>query len=274
MKTLCIYHGGCLDGFGSAMAVKMALGDTVEFYAGVHQKAPPDVKGRDVIIVDFSYKRPVLIELAKQAKSVLILDHHLSAEKDLVDLPDNVTTVFDMNRSGAIITWEYFHPEKAIPQLLLHIQDNDLWQFKLEGTREIIASLFSYSHDFKQWETFIHSDLKQLHQEGITLLRKHKKDVNRLIGLFAYRTVIAGYDVPVLNAPYFYSSDAGHIMGKNEPFAACYQDDATGRSFSLRSEENGIDVSKIAVKFGGGGHQHAAGFTLAFNELDKLKDKD
>jgi len=270
MKKLCIYHGGCSDGFGAAMAVKMALGDSVAFYAGVHQQAPPEVKGRDVIMVDFSYKRPVLMALARQANSVLILDHHLSAEKDLVDLPNNVSTVFDMKRSGAVITWQYFHPEKAIPPLLLHIQDMDLWQLKLEGTKEIIASLFSYSHDFALWEGFIHSDLKALRQDGVAIVRKHTKDVNQLIASSAYRMVIAGYDVPVLNAPYFYSSDAGHIMGKNEPFAACYQDDATGRSFSLRSEEDGVDVSEVAVKFGGGGHQHAAGFLLPFSELDTL----
>jgi oligoribonuclease NrnB/cAMP/cGMP phosphodiesterase (DHH superfamily) len=274
MKKLCIYHGGCTDGFGAAMGVKMALGDNVEFYAGVHQQAPPSAEGRDVIIVDFSYKRPVLIALAQQANSVLILDHHVSAEKDLVDLPNNVSTVFDMKRSGAVITWEYFHPEKAIPPLLLHIQDMDLWHLKLEGTKEIIASLFSYPHDFALWETFIHSDLKQLHQDGIAIERKHTKDVNRLIASSAYRMIIAEYDVPVLNAPYFYSSDAGHIMGKNEPFAVCYHDNATGRSFSLRSEENGIDVSEIAVKFGGGGHQHAAGFSLRFSELHQLAAKD
>jgi oligoribonuclease NrnB/cAMP/cGMP phosphodiesterase (DHH superfamily) len=270
MKKLCIYHGGCADGFGAAMAVKMALGDTVEFYAGVHQHAPPDVKERDVIIVDFSYKRPVLITLAQQAKRILILDHHLSAAKDLVDLPDNVTTVFDMNRSGAVIAWEYFHQKKPIPKLLLHIQDNDLWRFELEGTKEIIASVFSYPHDFTLWERLIHSDLKQLRQDGIAIERKHRKDVNRLIASSAYRMVIAGYDVPVLNAPYFYSSDAGHIMGKNEPFAACYHDNATKRSFSLRSEKEGVDVSKIAVMFGGGGHQHAAGFSLPFEALDTL----
>jgi oligoribonuclease NrnB/cAMP/cGMP phosphodiesterase (DHH superfamily) len=272
MKKLCIYHGGCADGFGAAMAVKMALGDTVEFYAGVHQQTPPNVEEREVIIVDFSYKRPVLIALAKQAKQILILDHHLSAEKDLIDLPDNVTTVFDMKRSGAVITWEYFHPKKTIPALLLHIQDNDLWRFELEGTREIIASLFSYSHDFALWESFIHSDLKQLHQDGIAIARKHIKDVKRLIASSTYRMVIAGYNVPVLNAPYFYSSDAGHIMGENEPFAACYQDNATKRTFSLRSEEEGLDVSKIAVKFGGGGHQHAAGFSLSFADLETLAD--
>jgi len=270
MKKLCIYHGNCADGFGAATAVKMALGDTVEFYAGVHQQAPPSVVNREVIIVDFSYKRAVLIELAKQAKSILILDHHTSAEKDLVDLPDNVTAIFDMNRSGAVMTWEYFHQGKTVPPLLRHIQDKDLWRFELDGTREIMASIFSYPQDFALWETFIASDLEQLRHDGVAIERKHLRDVNTLIESSSYRMVIAGYDVPVLNAPYFFSSDAGHIMGKNEPFAACYWDTEKNRTFSLRSADEGVDVAEICMKFGGGGHKHAAGFSLPFADLALL----
>ena len=59
-KVLCIYHGGCDDGFAAAWAVRRALGADVEFYEGVYQTPPPDCADRDVMLVDFSYKRPVL----------------------------------------------------------------------------------------------------------------------------------------------------------------------------------------------------------------------
>jgi len=37
----------------------------------------------------------------------------------------------------------------------------------------------------------------------------------------------------------------------------------------LRSaKEGGLDVSEIAEKFGGGGHKHAAGFTIPMIEAD------
>jgi hypothetical protein len=82
---LCIYHGNCQDGFGAAWTVRHALGDRVEFYPGIYQNEPPDVTGRDVIIVDFSYKRPVIEAMALKAHSILILDHHKSAVADLGD---------------------------------------------------------------------------------------------------------------------------------------------------------------------------------------------
>lgn len=71
--------------------------------------------------------------------------------------------------------------------------------------------------------------------------------------------------VPVACLPYTLSSDAGHMMAKGEPFAACYWDTPEGRCFSLRSAEDGMDVSEIAKDYGGGGHKHAAGFRVPFH---------
>lgn len=82
-KILCIYHGGCDDGFGAAWAVRHALGDTVEFHPGAYGKPPPSCRGRDVLLVDFSYKRPIMADIAGEARSVLVLDHHKTAKEDL-----------------------------------------------------------------------------------------------------------------------------------------------------------------------------------------------
>jgi oligoribonuclease NrnB/cAMP/cGMP phosphodiesterase (DHH superfamily) len=268
MKTLCIYHGNCADGFGSAVVARIALGShNLDFHPGVYQDPPPDITGRNVLMLDFSYKRLVLLEMASEAKHILILDHHKSAKDDLVDLPDNVVAIFDMERSGAMITWDHYFPDEEPPQLLRHIQDRDLWLFKLKGTREIQAALFSYPYEFEVWERlFAAEDMEKLRREGEAIERKHFKDINEFIKAAAYRMTIAGHDVPVLNAPYFWSSDAGHIMGEGELFAACYWDTPNGRVFSLRSANDGLDVSDIAKKFGGGGHKHAAGFRLQNGE--------
>jgi hypothetical protein len=148
MKKLCIYHGNCADGFTAAWAVRKKHPET-EFHPGIYGQEPPACTGRDVIMVDFSYKRPVLLEIAKQAKTVLILDHHKSAEADLVDLPENVTIHFDMDRSGAMMAWEYFHPDTKPSFLIKHVQDRDLWRFSMEQTRAFQANLFSMNTRLK-----------------------------------------------------------------------------------------------------------------------------
>ena len=266
-KALCIYHGNCLDGFAAAWAVRHALGEKVEFHKGIHQQTPPDVSDRDVFLVDFSYKKDVLISMLKTAASITILDHHITAVQDLSELMDSgeLKGLFDMNKSGAMLAWEWFHPEQQAPELIAFIQDRDLWKFELEGSREINAVLSSYPFDFSEWDSLMASgdaEIADLKHIGAVIERKLQKDIEELLASGVRRMVIAGYDVPVLNAPSAYVSDAGHIMSINEPFAACYWDHAAGRSFSLRSSETGVDVAEVAKKFGGGGHAKAAGFTV------------
>lgn len=279
-KVLCVYHANCADGFGAAWTVRQSLGGGVEFHRGVYGERPPDVTGRDVVLVDFSYKRPVLDEMITKAASLLVLDHHKTAAADLDGLPkarenwaqhygylgapgcSSVGVLFDMERSGAGITWDYFKSGLPRPALINHIEDRDLWRFNLPGTREIQAAVFSYPYDFDIWDKLMATPASDLCREGAVIERKHFKDIEELLKVGQRRMVIAGHDVPVCNLPYTLSSDAGHAMGKGEKFAACYMDTPAGRVFSLRSPADGLDVSEIAKLFGGGGHKNAAGFTV------------
>ena len=261
--SICIYHGNCADGFGAAWAVRKALGD-IEFHAGTYQEPPPDVTGKAVVMVDFSYKRDVLLAMAEKAESILILDHHKTAQENLVDLPANVTTIFDMNHSGAVLTWKHFFPAEPVPPLLLHIEDRDLWRFLLENTREIQANVFSYPYDFAVWDKLIAANVADLVLEGKAIERKHFKDIAELLPLVTRMQVIGGHVVPVANLPYIYSSDAGHRLAKAGSFGACYWDTPKGRTYSLRSTDDGVDVSAVAVMYGGGGHRNASGFSVSY----------
>lgn len=300
-KLLVIYHGNCADGFGAAWAVRNAIPDA-EFYAGTYQAEPPDVAGRDVVFVDFSYKPNVLHELSRKARSMFVLDHHKSAADSLphsyssdhtglsvyrMDRPEctkaltfehiranqaqdhyelggyvMVYAYFDMNRSGAGLAWDVFNPGKPRPALINHIEDRDLWRFALPGTREIQANVFSYPYDFATWDRLMSADPESLRAEGEAIERKHFKDIAELVNVCRRRMWIGGVDVPVASLPYTLASDAGHLMAENEPFAACYWDTVDGRVFSLRSRQGGTDVSKIAQMYGGGGHANASGFKV------------
>lgn len=264
LNKLCIYHKNCADGFAAALAVRKGHPDeTLEFYAASYQTAPPSVAGRDVIIVDFSYKRDVLLEMAKEAKSILVLDHHESAERELDgELPENVTVHFDMSRSGAVMAWHHFLPRTEMPALYHYIQDRDLWKFELEATKEVMAAVFMRDYSFDDWEALLEREPEALAMEGTFYIRKQQKDIAEAIEKQAFRANIAGYNVPVLNAPPIWASEAGHILAQNEAFAAIYWDKEDSRQFSLRSAEDGVNVSEVAELFGGGGHRGAAGFVL------------
>lgn len=282
MKTICIYHANCADGFAAAWVVRKAFhGADIEFIPGVYGDFPPDVTDRDVILVDFSYKNEVIREMEKTARSILIIDHHKSAIEDLLGFKpvinyenwtnrlvtlksgENtpVAVLFDLDRSGAGLVWDFCMPEVR-PALIDHIEDRDLWKFVFEGTREIMAAVYSYDYDFDIWDVLMSIPTHKLWSEGVIILRKHDKDVAELVTICKRRQVIGGHYVPVASLPYTLSSDAGHLMAQDEAFAACYWDTEKYRIYSLRSTDNGIDVTQVAEAYGGGGHKHAAGFRV------------
>lgn len=262
MRPLCIYHGNCADGFAAAWVVRKEYGGAVDFHPGIYQNEPPEVDDREVIVVDFSYKLDVMRKIADLAKSVTILDHHKTAIEDLAPLVGHptVTTDFDLNRSGARIAWDWYFRAEDCPPLIHHIEDRDLWRFRLPKTREIQAAVFSYPYDFEVWDGLMAMPPEYLAAEGVAIERKHHKDIAELVRVSQRRMTLGGHSVPVANLPYTLSSDAGHMMAKGEPFAACYMDTPDGRTFSLRSSDEGLDVSAIAKLYGGGGHRNASGF--------------
>ena len=117
MKPLCIYHGYCADGFTAAWVVWTWYGaGQVEFHAATHGEPPPEVDDREVYLVDFSYPRPAIEAMARHAKKLTVLDHHLTAAQDLEGLIRHdgvVDGVVDMDKSGCLLTWEWFFKDRG-----------------------------------------------------------------------------------------------------------------------------------------------------------------
>lgn len=283
---VCIYHGNCADGFGAAWAVWRSAENhnmmhETQFVAGHYGQEPPDVTGKTVIMVDFSYKRDVMLEIADNADRVVVIDHHDTAEKELVDLPDNVEVHFDQAKSGAVLAWEHFNSHSTVPYLLKLVQDRDLWRFELPETKEVSAALFSHEWTFDNWCEFA-CNWQKLRAEGAALLRKQQKDVKALCEPHNVKHVALMHEgkeitVPAVNCPWMYASDVGHELCKQYPDAPLsvtymYQKDLV--KFSLRSD-NKVHCGTIAAVRGGGGHPNAAGFQLETSQAcELLKDAE
>lgn len=270
-KPLCIYHGpNCLDGFTAAWVVRKHFASyaepkEVEFHAGVYGKEPPDVTGREVIIVDFSYPLDVLERMAKDASSITVIDHHkTSAEALLGHLPPGVVAYFGMERSGARLAWDFYFPEKEAPDIVRFVEDRDLWRFRYEDTRAYCQYLGSFDQSFEQWDYAAEGGIETsaIIVLGQELLRQHERHLRTCLQMGARVMTIGGHTVPVCNVPVMYASDAGNRLAAPASFAAAYFDTETGRQFSLRSTDEGLDVEEIAKLYGGGGHRNAAGFKV------------
>ena len=266
MKVL--YHANCMDGFGAAWAAYKYFGSSAEYIPVQYGSAPPDTAGDDLLIVDFSYPKDVLLDLAAQSSSVTIIDHHKTAKDALTD-PEvqavkNIRTVFDMERSGAVLTWMHLH-DAPVPQFLQYIEDRDLWRWQLPMSREINAAMGSHPFDFAVWDRFEDIVFSDLCAEGEAILRAQGKMVDKCIkhpGVLG----LNGVEGPCVNSTLL-KSEIGHALCQGKPFAAVFMVLADKVVVSLRSDDNGLDVAEIAGQFGGGGHKHAAGFSLPFGSF-------
>src|SRR5437764_10835768 len=103
LPPLVLHHRGCVDGFVSAWVARRAFMEDSKYPGGWvedalyvpcgYQEEPPArelYKDRDVFILDFSFSKDVLLEMCRHAKSLVLLDHHGTAEERLAHFPKSV----------------------------------------------------------------------------------------------------------------------------------------------------------------------------------------
>ena len=200
-----LYHAECMDGFGAAWALWKRFPEA-EYLPVKHGDPPPEnLEHRHVLIVDFSYSREAIVQLADQTASLHILDHHVTAQSALKDLP---YAYFDMSRSGAVLAWEWAHTQ-PIPWLLQYVQDKDLWHWELPHSREISAALSSCSFDFAIWESL---QFETMQVEGSGILRYENTLVSKMVEESRMAS-LAGYMVPAVHSAVL-TSQIGERLGR------------------------------------------------------------
>lgn len=266
-NTVIIYHKGCNDGFGAAWSAWKKFGDSVEYIGEEHnQPIPKGLKGKDVYLVDFSYAKGPMEKILKIAKTLTVIDHHVSARPVVESLPNHV---YDNDHSGAYLAWQYFHPGKPVPKLIQYIEDTDLWRFNLRNTKELMASLDLYEFDFKVWDKLYKEfqnpkTLKKHIEVGGIILKYEERIIEKAI----YRSNVVkfeGYTAIATNSNVLTSEIGNRLTKIMPPIGIIYCQVHGKKIVSLRGNGK-VDVSKLAQKHGGGGHKSAAGFQLKINE--------
>ncbi len=304
MKPLVIYHAHCADGFGAAFAAWLKFGAKAEYVPFKYNETIlPTVADREIYILDFSFSKEVMSSLFKLAKKVIWLDHHKTAfemyskepnkesflfyDEGGLGIEGNHNVVLDNSKSGAMLAWEYFHPEKEVPMLIKHIDDYDRWQFKIKGTKEFNKALWSYAPwSFEQWQEKFYDQYsgdplygdygrETLINEGTAILRAHDANVQAVVKGVARKCMLNLSDEPgfepkgltlyglAANCPPHLASDVGHqLASQSGTYGLLWSINKEGKCLcSLRSNGD-YDVEAIAKAFGGGGHKNAAGFEV------------
>ena len=267
-----IYHADCTDGFGAAYSAWKQLGNRAEYHACKHGTPPPDVKGKNVVILDFSFDNTTTKKMIAEADGLLVIDHHKSA---MVELHDISNTHFDMTKSGAILSWEYFHPGKESPKFIKYIQDRDLWKWELEYSKEFSAAFDMVPFEFEEFEKFEDDSVFDDACKRGSYILAYSKTVVKKVCEKAQRRRMDGKDVLVVNASHWMSEIGARLAPDCEFAIIWYWDHEAGHTkVSLRAFHDTADVSEISKKYGGGGHRKAGGFQLPPNKhIESIFDK-
>jgi oligoribonuclease NrnB/cAMP/cGMP phosphodiesterase (DHH superfamily) len=266
-RIVILYHGGCPDGFGGAYAAWKKFGDAVE-YIPMHRgrPLPEGLEGAHLYFIDFCFPQETMDDFVKIAGTVTVLDHHEGVAEVIQSMPEYV---YETEMSGAGIAWRYFHPETPLPSLLAHVQDDDLFFFKLADTRAVLAYLEVRPFEFELWDELAKQlddptsretllERTRIYAEYFELLAQSAVEHAKLVSFEGYECYFA-ISHPLKSM----KSLIGHLLAeKKGPIALVVAAHPYGYGVSIRGDGT-VDVTKIAQKYGGNGHPNASGFLLS-----------
>lgn len=162
---------------------------------------------------------------------------------------------------------------KRLESIVKAVEDRDLWKFQFEETPTYYHMLRALPQTVDHWfDLLIESEDK--FQARLAHAEKQNQSYNwcvRQIALNATRAAAFGDFVYVLECHTDYTSAVADLLTPRSPFVVLFCVDAEKQEVyvSLRSSEasQGVDVNKIASKYGGGGHKHAAGCKFTFDNV-------
>lgn len=280
-----------------------------------------DLADKNVFVLDFSFSPSGgLVQILREASCVFILDHHKTAFENLAFveqfLEDDISEkefirrcmkdhrmseaearefmalvaaklnlILDNKMSGAGLSWEFFCPnrDQPVPAIIQHVQDRDLWSWKLDKTRPFMMNLASLPMKLGQYDELHEAFTSQPEsydrfvEEGKAMCRLFDQYISQLKSDYLKLVEIDGFRGLVVNASPMFVSELGNALVEKVDFALIwgFSNHRNDILVGLRSKAGGnCDVSKIAKDhFGGGGHFAAAGGRSNFKQIQDILER-
>jgi oligoribonuclease NrnB/cAMP/cGMP phosphodiesterase (DHH superfamily) len=275
------YHSVDFDGYCSAAIVNQEYPECELIPINYGDKFPWDsIKyDDDVWMVDFTIQPYQDMFRLNNSCKLTWIDHHKTSidwAKEHEFYPDGDR---DIKFAGCELVWKYIHPGEEIPLAVKLLGRYDVWDHSDERTLP-----FQYGMRFEAplpdntpwWDTLLRYD-----EEVDSILEIGKIIQEYQENGYASTCKSAGFDLEweglkwtAINGPYR-GSGVHKSRFDREKYDAMMGFWWNGKqwTFSLTTDKEGVCVSDIATKYGGGGHQKAAGFeseTLPFKLVKGL----
>lgn len=292
---IVITHYPCSDGATSEAVIrKFYNDDSIEYIKGDYGDAKragfideliDKVRGKHVLIADFSYKAKEIQGLITSAESIVILDHHITAQSELENFKlesfhtvneieellkeQKCIAIFDMDECGSSLTWQFFYPDTSIPPFVERIKDIDLGRHNMPRSPDFLWFTRAIPINGASYIPFLdiptEDDLTPFLDKGVVIRQYVETTADRIIEN-AIEGEYEGFTFKYVTTDYAFCSEISSRFVK-EGFDLGITGYFTKSSFglSIRSRE-GVDCSILAKAWGGGGHKQASGVNIPFEE--------
>ena len=269
---LCIYHIADHDGKGSAAIVKSVYPE-IELLGLNHDMEIPydEISKHDKIVVcDISLPVDFMFKLS-QEKDFVWIDHHISVIEQYESKlqSEGLEPIKGIRRVGTaamILTWEYFYPNKELPLGIKLLGLNDIFDLRDKRVRAFEYAMQAIGVNRptdKVWKELIEDtmDIDSMVEKGKAILSYIRNRNFRLVRAEAFVSEFEGYKCICANMPQGYSEfyDSLDNIKDYDVMINFFMNKKNCWNLSFYTAKDDVDVSKIAEKFGGGGHAKAAG---------------
>ena len=282
---IVVYHHDDNDGYVAAAITLAALGnaDVTRLTGNYSETINTELLDRAAQIYLLDYRFPVDL-MDRYFDKLIWIDHHVTAIESVQPILAQRGRDFEgiqvIGTSGCLLTWRYFHPTKKTPLVIQLVNDRDVWNWDLgEDTAAFHEVSRAFVADPAVWNVLIANDRETNRKvrEGHKLLGFVRSVLMPLIEEKAWVQTFEGHQAAFLNLPTSISGETHrllkkHYEGRGIDFVVLFTQRADKVQVGMYRAETKphLDLSKIAKRYGGGGHSGAAGFTVSLNEWARL----
>ena len=240
-----------------------------------------------IFIVDYSIDPEVMEKLLNITKEVIWIDHHKSAIEKYKNFNEEIDGIRKDGIAASALSFIYFFNKKIlknidkikdyndlvgeVPEFTLYISDFDTWHFNFKELSSYFITALDKLHDTSPlsdiWQNLENDEeydgkdnflLSEMLDIGVSLYNQDIVKYNKEIDKYSFESWFGNNKCLVMNI-----SGNGKIgelaRDRGYDLIFCYIFDGEKYNISLYSSDK-IDSSKIAIKYGGGGHKGASGF--------------
>jgi len=304
-KYLVLYHCPCTDGALGALFAYLSLGKDETIYRGFNTRST-DKEHEDLLnfIQLGSFKTIYLIDYCGPNNfithildrdpivNVVAIDHHKTAiefyENSPVKKEKRALLYFDINKSGATLSLQFFKPKISdeFYNITRYVEDNDLWKHILPNSKEFSAGFMSlnlvldYQINNKIFEQIMGLKCQDLINLGIVETKVKNEKIKVILEkkfIVTFKDGTQCYGVEFFD--HTLTSEAGSklaTLSKNVGFAPlgaiCARNKDNKMAISLRSVDD-YDSTEIAKLYLGGGHKGASVFSVPIEDFVSMKEE-